>query len=35
VFGVGVLGGMVLRQKDLGKDISLALPDLGIKNRVS
>ncbi len=35
VFGVGVLGGMVLRQKDLGKDISLALPDLGIKKRVS
>ena len=35
VFGVGVLGGMVLRQRDLGKDIPLALPHLGIKNRVS
>jgi O-antigen ligase len=35
VFGVGVLGGMVLRQKDLGKDISLAVPHVGIKNRVS
>jgi len=35
VFGVGVLGGMVLRQRDLGKDIPLALPHLGIKSRVS
>jgi hypothetical protein len=35
VFGVGVLGGMVLRQKDLGKDISLAVPHVGIKNHVS
>jgi O-antigen ligase len=26
VFGVGVAGGMVLRQKDMGKDIPLALP---------
>jgi O-antigen ligase len=31
VFGVGVLGGMVLRQKDLGKDIPLALPLAGRK----
>ena len=33
VFGVGVVGGMALRQKDLGKDIPLALPFSGIKNR--
>ena len=31
VFGVGVLGGMVLRQKDLGKDISFAFPLTGRK----
>jgi O-antigen ligase len=31
VFGVGVLGGTVLRQQDLGKDISLALPLAGAK----
>jgi len=35
VFGVGVVGGMVLRQKDLGKDIPLALPMVGIKNPAS
>ena len=35
VFGVGVVGGMVLRQKDLGKDIPLALPLAGVKNRAS
>src|SRR5262249_39320802 len=31
VFGVGVVGGMVLRQKDLGKDIPLALAFSGAK----
>jgi O-antigen ligase len=35
VFGVGVVGGMVLRQKDLGKDIPLALSMVGIKNPAS
>jgi len=35
VFGVGVVGGMVLRQKDLGKDIPLAFPLSRIKNRAS
>ena len=35
VFGVGVVGGMVLRQKDLGKDIPLAMPLAGIKNPAS
>jgi O-antigen ligase len=29
VFGVGVVGGMVLRQKDLGRDIPLGLPLAG------
>ncbi len=35
VFGVGVVGGMVLRQRDLGKDIPLAIPLAGVKNRAS
>jgi O-antigen ligase len=35
VFGVGVVGGMVLRQKDLGKAIPLTLPLSAIKNRAS
>ena len=35
VFGVGVVGGIVLRQKDQGKDIPLALPLSGIKSRAS
>jgi O-antigen ligase len=35
VFGVGVIGGMVLRQKDLGKDIPLTIAFSGIKSRAS
>jgi O-antigen ligase len=31
VFGVGVVGGMVLRQKDLGEDIPLTVPLGGMK----
>jgi len=35
VFGVGVVGGMVLRQKDLGKDIPLALSLPALKKPAS